>query len=123
MDFIQTNQAAEPLGHYSQAVRHGDILYISGQLPITHSGEMITGSITQQTLAALANLDAILVAAGSKKENVIKTTIFISDISLWAEANQAYANFFGAHKPARSAVPTRDLPRGFLIEIEAIATV
>ena len=84
---------------------------------------MITGDIKEQTLAALANLEAILKEAGSSKNKVLKTTIFISDISLWAEANEAYASFFGEHKPARSAVPTKDLPRGFLIEIESIATI
>lgn len=123
MEFIQTNQAAQPLGHYSQAVKQGNIVYISGQLPITKEGTMITGDIKEQTLAALANLEAILKEAGSSKNKVLKTTIFISDISLWAEANEAYASFFGEHKPARSAVPTKDLPRGFLIEIESIATI
>ena len=73
------------------------------------------------TLLTLNNLEAVLRASHSQKENVLKVTIFISDISLWADANAIYGEFFGDHKPARSAVPTKDLPKGFLIEIEAIA--
>jgi 2-iminobutanoate/2-iminopropanoate deaminase len=118
---IQTNKAAQPLGHYEQAIEHNGIIYISGQLAITPEGEVLQGSIEEQTELALKNLIAVAEAAGSSKEQILKTTIFISNISLWAAANEVYSDFFGSHKPARSAVPTRDLPKGLLIEIEAIA--
>ncbi len=118
---IKTNTAAQPLGHYEQAVEHNGTIYISGQLAITPSGEILLGTIEEQTELALKNLIAVAEAAGSSKEQILKTTIFISDISLWAAANEVYATVFGSHKPARSAVPTRDLPKGLLIEIEAIA--
>ena len=119
---IKTEKAALPLGHYAQAVAHNGILYVSGQLPIDplNTDSKIEG-IKEQTLQTLKNLEAVLLAGGSSIENVLKCTIFISDISLWAEANEVYGTFFGDHRPARSAVPTKDLPRGFFIEIEAIA--
>ncbi len=121
MQFISTNKAAQALGHYSQAVSHGGVLYISGQLPIYPNGELELGDISAQTQVALENIKGILEASNATLQDVLKVTIFISDISLWAEANQVYAAFFGSHKPARAAVPVGNLPKGFLIEIEAIA--
>ena len=124
MKIIETETAPAPLGHYAQAIVHQDTVYVSGQLPIDLENPTAEpGSITEQTRKTLENLDAVLKASGSSIQQVLKTTIFISDISLWAEANAEYGRFFGDHKPARSAVPTKDLPRGFLIEIEAIATL
>ena len=120
---LSTSLAAAPLGHYSQAISHNGLLYISGQLPITPSGELELGDIKAQTTQTLQNLEAILTEGNSAINRVLKVTIFISDISLWADANAAYAEFFGDHKPARSAVPTKDLPKGFKIEIEAIAAI
>lgn len=120
---ITTPNASAPLGHYSQAITHNGLVYVSGQLPIDPKNpDAPIGDITDQTKKTLANLKAVLEAANSDLNHVLKVTIFISDISLWAEANKAYAEIFGDHKPARSAVPTKDLPRGFQIEIEAIAT-
>ena len=122
MKIISTETAPEPLGHYSQAIKHNGLVYVSGQLPIDlNNPNASQGSIKEQTQLTLENLEAVLLASNSQKNNVLKVTIFISDISLWADANEVYAAFFGEHKPARSAVPTKDLPRGFLIEIEAIA--
>ena len=123
MESILTPNAPKPGGHYSQAIVHGDLIFVAGQLsidPIT--GERKTGPIEEQTLQTLQNLRAILEAAGSNTDHVLKTTVFIADISLWGAVNEVYSTFFGAHKPARSIVPTKELHHGFLIEIEAIAT-
>ena len=124
MTFIQTPNAPAPGGHYAQAVVHNGIVYLSGILPITPSGEKLTGaSISEQTQQVLANLDAILEAAGSGRDKVLKTTVYVSDITTWGEVNQCYAQFFGDHRPARSVVPCSPLHYGFGIELEAVAIV
>ena len=119
---ISTQNAPRPSGHYSQAIVHGNIVYVSGQLPIDpQTGEKRIGSIEEQTEQALKNLSEILKAAGSDINQVIKTTVYVSDIGLWDRVNAVYSRFFGEHRPARAVVPTRDLHFGFQIEIEAIA--
>ena len=124
MTFINTPNAPVPGGHYSQAVVHNGQLYLSGILPITPAGEKLSSAtIAEQTEQILANLDAILQAAGSQRDKVLKVTVFISDISAWATVNQVYARFFGDHRPARSVVPCSPLHYGFGIELEAIAIV
>ena len=121
---ISTPDAPEPAGHYSQAVVHNNLVYVSGQLPIDpKTGEKRIGSIEEQTEQALKNLAAILRAAGSNLNQVIKTTVYISDIELWGRVNEVYAKFFGEHRPARAVVPTKNLHFGFQIEIEAIAAL
>jgi len=121
---VSTPGAPAPSGHYSQAVIHEGIVYVSGQLPIDpRSGEKRVGSIEEQTEQALRNLSQILSAAGSDKSQVIKTTVYISDIQLWDRVNAVYADFFVEHRPARAVVPTRELHFGFQIEIEAIAAI
>jgi 2-iminobutanoate/2-iminopropanoate deaminase len=124
MQIISTDDAPQPAGHYSQAIEHKGIVYVSGQLPIhpgNHSKHV--GSIEAQTEQALSNLEAILKAAGSSKDRVLKVTIYVSDIALWDRVNAVYARFFGDHKPARAIVPTRELHFGFQIEIDALAMV
>ena len=124
MKVIETRNAPTPAGHYSQAVIHNDVLYISGQLPIEpQTGDRVSGSIEAQTRQVLANVGAILEAAGSSRDKVLKATVYISDMSLWGEVNSVYAEFFGDHRPARAVVPTRELHHGFLIEMEAVAAV
>jgi len=124
MRTITTPGAPKPAGHYSQAVEHNDIVYVSGQLPIVpETGEKINGTIEEQTTRVLKNLSAILEASGSKLENVLKTTVYISDIGLWDRVNRVYAEYFGPHRPARAVVPTRELHFGFLIEMEAVAVI
>ena len=124
MKIIFTEKAPNPGGHYSQAVVHNGLIYISGQLPFDpDTGEKVVESIEAQTECVLRNLTAILEAAGSRIEQVLKTTVYVSDITLWGRVNQVYASFFGHHKPARAVVPTKDLHHGFLIELEAIAAV
>ena len=121
---ISAQNAPKPSGHYSQAMVHNNIVYVSGQLPIDpKTGEKRIGSIEEQTEQALSNLSEILKAAGSDMNRVIKTTVYISDIALWARVNSVYSRFFGEHRPARAVVPTRNLHFGFQIEIEAIAVV
>jgi len=124
MKEISTPNAPKPSGHYSQAIVHNNIVYVSGQLPIEpKTGEKRIGSIEEQTEQALNNLSEILKAAGSNLNQVIKTTIYISDIDLWERVNAVYSRFFGEHRPARAVVPTKNLHFGFQIEIEAIAAV
>ena len=122
MQFIFIDGAKQPVGHYTPATQAGDTIYISGQLPINpYTGEKCNGGIKEQTLQVLQNLAALLQAAGANKNQVIKTTVYVADISLWGEVNSVYADYFGDHKPARTIVPTKDLHYGFLIEIDAIA--
>ena len=121
---ISTQNAPEPSGHYSQAIVHDNIIYVSGQLPIEpETGEKRTGSIEEQTEQALKNLAGILKAAGSDLSQVLRVTIYISDIELWGRVNDVYARFFGEHRPARAVVPAGNLHHGFQIEIEAMAAV
>jgi 2-iminobutanoate/2-iminopropanoate deaminase len=110
--------------HYSSAVVHDGIVYVSGQLPMdTEKGQPIEGGIEEHARAALQSLSEVLEAAGSSKENVLRTTAYISDVSLWNRVNEAYADFFGDHRPARTVVPTAKLHYGCLIEIDAVAIV
>ncbi len=121
---ISTQNAPKPAGHYSQAIVHNNIVYVSGQVSTDpKTGEKRIGSIEEQTEQALKNLSEILEAAGSNINQVIKTTVYVSDIELWGRVNAVYSRFFGEHRPARAIVPTRNLHFGFQIEIEAIAGV
>lgn len=124
MRMISTPDAPPPAGHYSQAVVYGDTVYVSGQLavdPVT--GEKGVGSIEEQTRLTLRNIEQILLAAGSDLAHVIKTTAYVSNVELWGGVNQAYAEVFGDHRPARAVVPSRDLHYGCLVEIETIAAL
>jgi 2-iminobutanoate/2-iminopropanoate deaminase len=124
MKKIITLKAPTPGGHYSQAIVHNGLVYVSGQLPIhPDTGEKLLGAIEQQTEQVLKNTAAILEAAGSSLKQVIKTTVYISDIQLWDRVNQVYARYFGDHRPARAVVPTGPLHFGFQIEMEAIAAI
>ncbi|MCC6507794.1 MAG: RidA family protein [Pirellulaceae bacterium] len=113
-----------PAGHYSPAVVHAGLVYVAGQLPIDPvTGDHETGSIAAQTTRVLRNLEIILDAAGSSLERVLQVTVYTSDVSQWSEINRVYAEFFGAHRPARAVVPTTPLHYGFLIEIAATAAL
>jgi len=121
---VSTKNAPKPAGHYSQAIVHDNIVYVSGQLPIDpKTGEKRIGSIEEQTEQALKNLSEILKAAGSNINQVIKTTVYVSDIELWGRVDAVYSKFFGEHRPARAVVPTTKLHFGFQIEIEAVAAL
>jgi len=119
---VLTPNAPAPGGHYSQAVVHGGLVYVSGQLPIDpKTGEKKLGSIEEQTEQTLNNVRAILQAAGSDLNRVLKMTIYISEIGLWGKVNEVYARMMGDHRPARAIVPVKELHHGFQIEIEAVA--
>jgi 2-iminobutanoate/2-iminopropanoate deaminase len=121
---VSTPNAPQPAGHYAQAIVHDGLVFVSGQLPVDPAtGERRTGSIEEQAEQALANVRAILEAAGTDTEHVLKTTVYVSDIALWGRVNAVYSAFFGDHRPARAVVPTRELHYGFQVEIEAIAAL
>jgi len=120
---IHTDQAPAPIGPYNQAVKSGHLLYTSGQIPIDpQTGDMVSGGIREQTIQTLENLKAVLEAAGSTLGNVLKTTVFLADMADFPEMNTLYAEYFGEDEaPARSTIQVAALPKGALVEIEAIA--
>lgn len=114
----------EPKGHYSPAVEHNGLIFVSGQLPVNHAtGEAETGAIELQTELALRNVESVLIAANSDLTCVLQMTIYISDIEDWNKVNEVYKRIFGEHKPARAVVPVKELHFGTKIEIQAIAAV
>ncbi|MFQ5568809.1 MAG: RidA family protein [Rhodothermales bacterium] len=122
MQPIQTPRAPAPAGHYSQAVVHDGLVYVSGQLPIDPNRDtQAPGSIEDQTRQALHNVREILEAAGSSLGHVVQMTIYIADISLWSRVNAVYAEMMGEYRPARAVVPTKALHYGYMIEIQAVA--
>lgn len=124
MQFITTDKAPIPAGHYSQAVVHQGLVYVAGQLPIRPGAtEHHVGTIVEQTEQTLANVRAILRAAGSDLNRVIQMTIYVSDSALWGDVNATYARIMGEHRPARAVVPVKDLHYGYQIEIQVIASV
>ena len=121
MQYVQTDEAPAAIGPYSQAVKANGMVYTSGQIALTPAGEMLTGNVTAQTKQVLGNLAAVLEAAGSGLDRVVKTTIFLAEMDDFATVNAVYAEAFGDHKPARSTVAVKTLPKNALVEIEAIA--
>ena len=119
---ISTKKAPAAIGPYSQAIRVGNLVYISGQIPIDPvTGAFAEGGIKEQTRQSLTNVNAILEEAGLSMGNVVKTTVFMADMSDFADMNSVYAEFFAEPYPARSAVAVKTLPKGALVEIEVIA--
>ena len=122
MKSIHTTQAPAAIGPYSQAIEANGMIFASGQIPIDPAtGQFVEGGIQEQTRQALTNARNILQAAGTDMENVIKTTVYLSDIHNFAAMNEVYAQFFTEPFPARSAVAVKDLPKGALVEIEVLA--
>lgn len=121
---ILTHDAPIPAGHYSQAIVHNGLVYVAGQLPIKPGQkEHHVGSIEEQTRQTLANLDAILKAAGSSRDQVLRVTVYLADVAHWSKVNTLYAEFFGNHRPARTMLPVGKLHYGYEIGLDAIATV
>lgn len=121
---ISTTDAPAAAGPYSQAIRTGELVFTAGQLGIDPgSGELAGDGVAQQAERAIANLEAILVAAGSGLANLVKVTVFLADIADWPAVNDVYARLIPEPFPARSAFAVKDLPRGARVEIEAVATV
>ncbi|OUM95862.1 MAG: deaminase [Paenibacillaceae bacterium ZCTH02-B3] len=120
---VSTGRAPAAIGPYAQAVKIGDFVFTSGQIPLDADGRLVGGGIREQTRQVLANLQAILEAAGSDKSRVVKTTVFLRDMNDFAAMNEEYAAFFGEHTPARSTVQAARLPKDVLVEIEMIAAL
>lgn len=118
---IATTNAPGAIGPYSQAIDTGSFLFISGQIPVNPDTGEIPEGIEAQATQSMANIKAILAEAGLSMDNVVKTTVFLSDMSLFADMNKVYAENFTAPFPARSAVAVKELPKQVLVEIEVIA--
>lgn len=118
---ISTNNAPGAIGPYSQAIDCGSFVFISGQIPVNPATGEIPEGITAQAKQSMANVKAILAEAGLTMDNVVKTTVFLADMSLFAPMNEVYAEAFTAPYPARSAVAVRELPKQVLLEVEVIA--
>ena len=122
MTAISTTTAPAAIGPYSQAIKVGELVFVSGQLPIDPAtGAFAEGGIKELTRQSLTNMKAILEDAGTSMVNVVKTTVFLADMNDFAAMNEVYAEFFAAPFPARSAVVVKTLPKGALVEIECIA--
>jgi 2-iminobutanoate/2-iminopropanoate deaminase len=123
-DIIATDRAPRAIGPYSQAVRAGNLVFASGQIPIDPAtGEFVPGGIAEQTEQVLRNLTAVFEAAGLGMDRVIKTTVFLANMDDFTTMNEVYGRFFGAAPPARATVQAARLPRDARVEIEAIAMV
>jgi len=123
-EVISTADAPKAIGPYEQAIKVGEFIYASGQIPLDpKTGNVVEGDIKIQTRRAMENLKAVLEAAGSSLDRVVKTTVFLKNIGDFTAMNEVYAEYLGAAKPARSTVAVADLPRGALVEIDLIALV
>jgi len=118
---ITSPKAPAAVGPYSQGVRLGQMLFLSGQIPLNAAGEVQQGDIVVQTIQVLENIKALLAAAGMCLADVVKTTVFLTDMGDFAEMNRVYAEYFPHNPPARSTIQVAALPKGAAVEIEAIA--
>ncbi len=119
---IETESAPAAIGPYSQAVKAGDFIYCSGQIPLVPgTANLVEGGVAEQTVQVMENLKQVLLAAGSDFDSVVKTTIYLADMNDFATVNEQYSAYFGAIAPARATVQVADLPKGALVEIDAVA--
>jgi len=123
MQIIATDKAPQAIGPYSQAILVDGTLYSSGQIALTPEGELVEGDVAVQTRQVLSNLSAVLAEAGGSLNDVVKTTIFLADMEDFATVNDVYAEFFGTHRPARSTVAVKTLPKNVKVEIDCIARI
>lgn len=123
MTSVHTPNAPAAIGPYSQAMIANGMVFTSGQIALTPSGEMVDGDVSAQCIQVVSNLKAVLEAAGSSFDKVIKTTIFLADMDDFTAVNAIYADAFGDHKPARSTVAVKTLPKNALVEIDATALI
>jgi len=122
MRVIATDAAPKAIGPYSQAIVNDNLVFTAGQVALDpKSGELVGRSTAEQTEQVFANLKAVLAAAGTSLQNVVKTTVYLADMADFAQMNEVYAKHFGAHKPARSTVQAAGLPKGARVEIDAVA--
>jgi 2-iminobutanoate/2-iminopropanoate deaminase len=123
LKIVKSKKAPEAIGPYSQAIAVKNLVFVSGMIALDPAtGKMVTGGVQEQTARALASLKAVLKAAGTSEKNVVKTTVFIKDSSMYKDMNEAYAGFFGKHKPARATLVTGFARDDILVEIDAIAS-
>lgn len=121
---IKTAKAPEAIGPYSQAMAAGGFVFCSGQIPLDPAtGELVEGSIGDQTKRCVQNLEAVLAEAGSGLDRIVKTTIYVTDMASFAEVNDAYGSFFSSEPPARATVGVAALPKGAQVEIECVAAL
>ncbi|ABO65428.1 MULTISPECIES: RidA family protein [Geobacillus] len=120
---VETKNAPQAIGPYSQGIIVNNMFYSSGQIPLTPEGELVKGDIQAQTHQVFQNLKAVLEAAGASLETVVKTTVFIKNMDDFAAMNEVYSQYFPNHKPARSCVEVARLPKDVLVEIEVVALV
>jgi 2-iminobutanoate/2-iminopropanoate deaminase len=119
---ITTEKAPAAIGPYSQAIQAGGLLFCSGQIPLDPvSGEIVAGDVQRQAEQVMENISAVLSAAGAGFNDVVKATVFLVEMGDFGAVNEVYGRYFSGHKPARSTVAVKDLPRGVLLEIEVIA--
>ncbi len=121
MKFISTKEAPQAIGPYSQAIEAKGFIYTSGQIALMPNGSMETRDVEHQTHQVMKNLYYVLEAAGAHLNDVIKTTIYLADMNDFDTVNKVYAHYFGTHKPARSTIAVKTLPKNALVEIECIA--
>ena len=121
MKFVSTTEAPAAIGPYSQAVVANGLIYTSGQIPMDEKGIIVANDVVNQAHQVLKNLFYVLEAAGAHFNDVIKTTIYLTDMEDFEKVNKVYSHYFGLHKPARSTVAVKTLPKNVLIEIDCIA--
>ncbi|MBH5320727.1 RidA family protein [Paenibacillus sp. GSMTC-2017] len=122
LQVVSTDQAPAAIGPYSQAIKLGGLIFTSGQIPLDASGVLVEGGIEEQTHQVFKNVKAVLAEAGASLNDVVKATVFLKDMNQFAIVNGIYESYFGAHKPARSAVEVARLPKDVLVEIEVISS-
>ena len=123
MKIVKSKKAPEPIGPYSQAIVVKNLVFVSGMIAVDpKTGKMVSGGVKEQTERALTSLKAVLKAAGTSEKNVVKTTVYLKDGSTFKDMNEAYAKFFGKHKPARATLVTGFPRDDILVEIEAVAS-
>lgn len=122
-EVISTQNAPAAIGPYSQAIRAGNLLFISGQLPVNPANGEISGDIEVQTVQSLDNINSILLSIGASLNNVVKTTVFLKNLDDFTAMNRVYEKYFTLDAPARSCVEVSKIPKGAIVEIEAIAVV
>jgi 2-iminobutanoate/2-iminopropanoate deaminase len=123
MKKITTLEAPQPAGHYSQAIVHNGLVFVAGQLPLDANGKMVEGGFEIQVRQTMKNIEAILIAAGSGLDLILKVSVFMPDIEYWPEINRIYAEILGDHKPARAVIPCGVLHYDAMLEMEVIAAV
>ena len=121
MKLLSTDQAPAAIGPYSQAVAAQGFLYTSGQVALTPAGDFVQGSAVEEAHQVFANLDALLAAAGCQRSDVVRATVYLTDLGEFAAINEVYAAYFGEHRPARACVQVAALPKGAQVEIDFVA--